>query len=172
MAVEPIRAKIIEEAKHIENDTLYSAKGHYEAAKYWRNLHLLIGIPTVVLSATAGASALTQFDYHNIIAGFLAITVAALTALTTFLNPNEKANSHQNAGDKFSAIRNGVRMFYNIDSSLATPEHELIRQLKDFAKQRDELNQSSLPISGWAYKTAQRVIKNKAIETANTQSRS
>ena len=170
MAAEPIRAKIIEEAKRIENDTLYSAKGHYEAAKYWTNLHLLIGIPTTILSAAAGASALTQFDNHSIIAGILAITVAALIALTTFLNPNEKANSHQSAGDKFSAIRNSIRMFYNIDSSLVTPEHELIRQLKDFAKQRDELNQSSLPISGWAYKRAQKVIKNKAIATTKNQS--
>ena len=102
MRVEPTRIKIIEEAKRIENDASYSAKGHYEAAGYWTRFHLMIGIPTVVLSAIAGASALAQFDNHSIIAGFLAIIVAALTAVATFLNPNEKANSHQNVGNKYN----------------------------------------------------------------------
>ncbi len=162
MRVEPTRIKIIEEAKRIENDASYSAKGHYEAAGYWTRFHLMIGIPTVVLSAIAGASALAQFDNHSIIAGFLAIIVAALTAVATFLNPNEKANSHQNVGNKYNALRNKVRVFCNVDSSVENSEQELIRQLKELAKQRDELNQDSLPISSWAYKKAQKVIENKA----------
>ena len=116
MAVEPTRIKIVEEAKRIENDTSYSAKGHYEAAEYWTRFHLMIGIPTAILSAVAGASALAQFDNHSIIAGFLAIVVTTLTAVATFLNPNEKANSHQNVGNKYNALRNKVRVFCNIDS--------------------------------------------------------
>ena len=162
MVVEPTRIKIVEEAKRIENDTSYSAKGHYEAAEYWTRFHLMIGIPTAILSAVAGASALAQFDNHSIIAGFLAIVVTALTAVATFLNPNEKANSHQNVGNKYNALRNKVRVFCNIDSLVESSEQELIKQLKELAKQRDELNQDSLPVSTWAYKKAQKVIENKA----------
>src|SRR5258706_14143133 len=162
MRVEPTRIKIIEEAKRIENDASYSAKGHYEAAGYWTRFHLMIGIPTVVLSAIAGASALAQFDNHSIITGFLAIIVAALTAVATCLNPNEKATSHQNVGNKYNALRNKVHVFCNIDTSIENSEQELIKQLKELAKQRDELNQDSLPISRLAYKKAQRIIENKA----------
>jgi hypothetical protein len=162
MTVEPTRIKIVEEAKRIENDTSYSAKGHYEAAEYWTRFHLMIGIPTAILSAVAGASALAQFDNHSIIAGFLAIVVTTLTAVATFLNPNEKANSHQNVGNKYNALRNKVRVFCNIDSSVESSAQELIKQLKELAKQRDELNQDSLPVSTWAYKKAQKVIENKA----------
>ncbi len=162
MVVEPTRIKIVEEAKRIENDTSYSAKGHYEAAEYWTRFHLMIGIPTAILSAVAGASALAQFDNHSIIAGFFAIVVTTLTAVATFLNPNEKANSHQNVGNKYNALRNKVRVFCNIDSSVESSEQELIKQLKELAKQRDELNQDSLPVSTWAYKKAQKVIENKA----------
>ncbi len=64
MTVEPTRLKIIEEAKRIEHDALYSAKGHYEAAERWTRFHLTIGIPTAILSAIAGAAALAQFDNH------------------------------------------------------------------------------------------------------------
>jgi hypothetical protein len=163
MTVEPTRIKIVEEAKRIENDTLYSAKGHYEAAEYWTRFHLTIGIPTAILSAIAGASALAQFDNHNIIAGFLAIIVAALTAVATFLNPNEKSNAHQNVGNKYNALRNHVHVFCNIDSSVENSEQELIKQLKELARQRDELNQDSPPISSWAYKKAQKLIKSKTI---------
>jgi hypothetical protein len=169
MTVESTRVKIIEEAKRIENDALYSAKGHYEAAESWTRFHLTIGIPTAILSAIAGASALAQFDYHNIIAGSLAILVAALTAVATFLNPNEKATSHQIVGNKYNALRNKVHIFCNIDSSVENSEQELIKHLKDLATQRDELNQDSPPISSWAYKKAQKVIENKT--TAKSTSR-
>ena len=164
MTVEPTRLKIIEEAKRIEHDTLYSAKGHYEASQYWTKFHLIIGIPTAVLSALAGASALAQFDNHSIIAGFLAIAVAAFTAVVTFLNPNEKATSHQNVGNKYNALRNKVHVFCNIDASVEDSDQELIQQLKELARQRDELNQDSPPISNWAYKKAQKVMKDKTIK--------
>ena len=34
------------EAARIEEDSLYSAKGHWEAAKPWEHRHLWIGVPT------------------------------------------------------------------------------------------------------------------------------
>ena len=40
-----------------------------------------IGVPMVLLSAIAGASALSQFDSKHIVAGFLSIVVAALAQL-------------------------------------------------------------------------------------------
>ena len=67
----------------------------------------------------------------------------------------------QNVGNKYNALRNKVHIFCNIDSTVENSEGELMKQLKELARQRDELNQDSPPISSWAYKKAQRVIKNK-----------
>ncbi|MBE9594724.1 MAG: SLATT domain-containing protein, partial [Proteobacteria bacterium] len=82
--MESIKENIIKEAKRVEEDSMYSAKGHFVVANFWMKFHLWIGVPTAILAAIAGASALSQFDNHNIIAGILAIVVTALTAVTTF----------------------------------------------------------------------------------------
>lgn len=154
-----IKENLVKEARRIEEDSLYSAKGHFVAANFWTNFHLWIGVPTAILAALAGASALSQFDNQNIIAGILAIIVTALTAVTTFLNPNEKVNSHRNAGNKYNSLRNKARIFCEIDSSGENSDQELIRQLKELAKRRDELNQNSPQIPRWVYKKARKGIE-------------
>jgi len=154
-----IKENLIKEARRIEEDSLYSATGHFVAANFWTNFHLWIGVPTSILAAVAGGSALSQFDNHNIIAGILAIVVTALTAVTTFLNPNEKANSHRNAGNKYNSLRNKARIFCEIDSCREDSDQEITKQLKELAKRRDELNQNSPQIPGWAYKKARKEIE-------------
>ena len=44
---ESIKEKVIIEAKRIEEDSLYSAKGHFFAASWWNKFHIWIGIPMV-----------------------------------------------------------------------------------------------------------------------------
>ena len=153
-----IKNKIIEEAKHIEEDSLYSSKGQYEAANSWSKVHLIIGIPTVILAAIAGASALSQFDNHNIIAGILAIIVAALSALSTFLNPNQKATCHLNAGNNYRKLRNDAHRFCEIDF-LKDANDMLEKKVKQLAKRRDELNLTSPQPPEWAYKKAKKRIE-------------
>src|SRR5260370_33515488 len=140
MPIETARATIIEEAHRVENDALYSAKGHFEAANGWKNFHIFLGIPTVICSAVAGASAFSQFDNHTTIAGILAILAATLTAVSTFLNPNEQASAHQNVGNRYNALRNRARTFYAMDALVETSDQELVKQVKELIKQRDELN--------------------------------
>lgn len=154
-----IKENMIKEARRIEEDSLHSAKGHFVAANFWTNFHLWIGVPTAILAAIAGASALSQFENHNIIAGILAIIVTALTAVTTFLNPNERANSHLNAGNKYNSLRNKARIFCEIDTCGDDSDYEFIKQLKDLAKQRDDLNQNSPQIPKWAFKRARKGIE-------------
>ena len=109
------KEEIIKEAKRIEESTLYSAKGHFAAARFWTNFHLWIGLPTAVLAGIAAASALAQFDHSNIVAGILSIIVAGLSAVMTFLNPNEKANVHLSSGNNYDALQNKTRIFWTID---------------------------------------------------------
>lgn len=161
MEIDLTREMIIGEAKRVENDTHYSAKGHFEAANGWNKFHIVLGIPTVICAAVAGASAFSQFDNHNTVAGILAIVVAALTAVSTFLNPNEQASAHQNVGNKYNALRNRARTFYTMDALIETSDQELMKNVKELIKQRDDLNESSPPIPRWAYRSAKRIVLKK-----------
>ncbi|MGB9898429.1 SLATT domain-containing protein [Thermanaerothrix sp.] len=154
-----IKEKLIKEARRIEEDSLYSAKGHFAAANFWTNFHFWVGVPTAILAAIASASALSRFDNHNIIAGVLAIIVTALTAVTTFLNPNEKVNSHLNAGNKYNLLRNKARKFCEIDCCVVDSIQELSKRLNELAEQRDELNIKSPQIPRCAYKKAKKGIE-------------
>ena len=144
---------------------MYSAKGHYEAATGWNRFHLMVGIPTVVCSVLAGASALTQFPNHTLLTGGLALFVAALTAVSTLLNANKQAASHQQVGTHYNALR----LFRNSEVPDASDEQALIQQVKTCAKQRDELTVSSPPIPRWAYRQAKREMEQKAKRLSNKQ---
>jgi hypothetical protein len=146
-----LSANLRSESRRIEEDSLYSAKGHFEAARWWSAVHLWIGIPTAVLAAVASASA---FKEETFLAGSLAIVVAALSAVSTFLNPNERAQSHHQAGAKHNSVRNRARVLREIDLPAGQPVAEMVASLKALAQERDELNLSSPQIPRMAFKRA------------------
>jgi hypothetical protein len=154
-----IEEKIVREAERIGEDCLFSAKGHFYAAQFWTDLHLWLGIPMAILAAISGGSALSQFDYHNIVAGALALIVTALAAVSTFLNPNEKSSIHGKAGNGYNILREQLRAFSEIDASLHQDEEALLRRLNEFRGQKKELDQNSPQIPHWAYKRAKRGIE-------------
>ncbi len=69
MEDKPARSAYTRESQRIEEDALYSAKGHFEAARTWSRIHLWIGLPTAILAAVSGVSA---FKDETVIAGALA----------------------------------------------------------------------------------------------------
>lgn len=162
--MENVKESIIKEAKRIEEDSLYSAKGHFKAANRWMRYHLWLGIPSVLLAVFSGASLLSQFGKYNVLAGISAVIVSALTAVSTFLNPNERANCHQNAGNKYTSLRNKARIFYQIDCSGENSIEELKERLTELANLRDELNENSPQIPRWAYEKARKGIQEGEAE--------
>jgi len=153
------REKFIREAKRIEEDSLLSSKGHFYAAQFWTNIHLWIGIPAAVLAAIAGGSALSQFDYHEIVAGTLAIIAAALAALATFLNPNEKAAAHLSVGNQYNTLRNNSRIFHEIYIGSCQNGQDAIQEIRDMNDQRNNLNQTSPQIPRWSFSKARKGIE-------------
>ena len=153
------KEKIIKEVKRIEENSLYSSKGHFYAAQFWTNLHLWIGIPTSIMAAVAGASALSQFDNSQIVAGILAILVTVLSAVSTFINPNEKATIHHNAGNRYSSLNNRARIFSEIDAELET-DRDLLAKFRSLAEERDKLNDKSPQIPKWAFRKAKKGIED------------
>ena len=150
--------KIVDEAKRVEEDALYSAKGHFQAGRFWGSFNLWIGIPTTVLAAIGGAAALSSFDSHGLVAGMLAIIVAALSAVSTFINPTERADVHLSAGNKYNSLRNRARIFGEIDINVEKSD-KLLPALKKLSKERDDLNQELSQIPQWAFRKARKGIE-------------
>lgn len=154
--VSKAKLEIMKESKRIEESALYSAKGHFAAAHAWANFHLMIGIPIVILAAVAGCSFVNN---NSLMAGILSLIVAVLSAVMTFLNPNERSSSHLNAGNSYDALQNETRIFRTIDCWREDSEQILTERLKNFSSQKGKLNQGSPQIPWWAYQIAKRGIK-------------
>lgn len=139
------------EALRIEEDSIHSAKGHYNAADRWRYCHLWIGIPNAILAAISGVSA---FEGSTVLAGSLAIAVAAVAAVNTFLNPGERAATHRRCGGEYLSLRNKSRIFMNITTHIYESDERLNISFEELVTKRDDLNSTSPQIPEWAFKKA------------------
>ncbi|MDP8214176.1 MAG: SLATT domain-containing protein [Candidatus Euphemobacter frigidus] len=150
---------IIKEAKRIEENGLYTSKGHFTSANYWSKFHLWVGIPTLVLATIAGTAALGQFDTKNIIAGVLSIIIVLFTAIATFLNPKEKASNHLTAGNHYDSLLTRARIFWTIECHGDKTEEILTEKLMYLSEEKDRLNRESPQVLKWAFKKARRDIE-------------
>lgn len=155
--------KIISESKRIEEDSLYSSKSHFNASQCWTNIHLWLSGTAAVLSAIAGTSAFSQFNNHNILAGILSIIAAGLTAIITFVNPNDQAEIHQKAGNSYNSLRNDARIFYEIEINNIKDE-KMVENLKKLNNRRSKLNLESAQIPKWAFQKAKEGINEGQAE--------
>lgn len=149
--------EVIKESKRIEEDCLHSSKGHYVAAQFWSNFHLIIGIPSVVLAGIAGASAFTDLP---IVAGVISIIVTILTSIATFLNPKDRASSHFTAGNNYNSLQSSIRRFWSIECKDDEPIKLLIHKLEEYSLTRDRLNRESTQIPRWAYNKGKKYIED------------
>jgi hypothetical protein len=77
---------------------------HQGLADKWSRVQYGLGIPSVALAAVAGTSALSDFDHSNVVAGIFALAAAVLTALLTWLNPQELSQRHGHAAQAFLSL--------------------------------------------------------------------
>lgn len=157
--VSKTKDEIIKEAKRIEEALLFSSKKHFVSAQYWSLFHMCLGLPMVVVSGIAGAEAFKQFDKQHLLAGYLSISVAVLSAIMTFLNPNERASKHTAAGNGYDALMNRARIFWSIDCWREESEALLTKELKDLSEQKNKLNQSAPEPLFFAYSIAKKSIE-------------
>jgi hypothetical protein len=158
------REEIILEGKRLEETTLYSMKGHHCAARRWNGRNLWLGLPTVIISTIAGGAAFTQASkeifWLGILAGVLSLIVAVLSAITTFLNPNEKENGHFTAAHAFDKLNNEARMFWSIECwRTENTDEVLTARLVSLLERKDKLNSDSPQIPRWAYLEAKKGIE-------------
>ncbi len=168
-AVSKTRDEIGREAQRIEEAALYSSKGHFKAAEIWGWSHHVLGLAIVVLAAIAGAKAFSKIDADGTIAGILSITVAVLSSVATFLNPNKNKTDHLSAGNKYEALVNRVRIFRTIECWGESSDQALAAKLMKFSEEKAVLNQASPQISFIAYSLAKRGIgRGEAAYLADT----
>jgi hypothetical protein len=156
-------SEIINEAKRLEESTLYSMKGHHCAAARWKKGNLWLGLPSVIISGLVGATAFTkaaeQEPWIGLLAGGLAIFVAILSGITTFLNPNDKETAHLTAAHAYDKISNDARFFHSIVCWQGESDEVLTARLRSLIDEKDKLNASSLQIPDWAYAKAKKGIE-------------
>lgn len=150
-----VKERIIAETSRIEEDATYSAKGHYNASAGWRKIHYWIGIPTVIAAALTAAAI---FKEESTVALVLTGLVTVSTAVTTFLNPNEKADNHHSFGNSFNDLKDRARRFREIDIEQLN-DAEAASRLSGFGAEKTKLNADAPPIPWWAFSRARRSIE-------------
>lgn len=137
MITESIKAKIVEELARVEEDSIYSAKSHFNASDRWSSYHYWLGVPSVVLSIVAGATIPTKASW---IATIASIGAAALTSLITFLKPSETATQHKSSGDQYLGLRNDARILREVSLQVLETDTQALDALKELTTRRTELN--------------------------------
>lgn len=145
-----------DEAKRIEEDVEYSAKRHFETCDLWTWGHYLLGGPATLLAVAATTAIIKN---NTDLAQFLSLAAALLSALATFLKPNDRAAQHRAVGNQYLAVRNDARMFREIDLLEQIDEAKKSERLRRLAQRRNDLNSSAPTTPRWAFERARAGIE-------------
>ena len=92
--------------------------------------------------------------------GILVLGVAMLSAVATFLNPNEKAAAHLIAGNNYDALCTRSRMFWTIDCwKDGNTEQVLSEKLRDLYEEKKQAKPELPTNPGWAYNKGKKRIE-------------
>jgi hypothetical protein len=164
-----VRDKITTELQRMEEDCTVSGKSHFNAAGRWTRWNYIIGIPSVGLSAAAGAA---FFKDYAVVAGLMSSMVTVLTALMTFLKPSERSSDHKSSGDQYLSLRNDARVFREIELAQIIEDSAAISGMSGLTTRRNELNQASPQFSRGDFNAARKGIADgealHVVDKANT----
>lgn len=146
------------EARRLEEDVLFSEKAHFGMATIWSRVRFVLGIPSAILAAAAGASALNQWPSY---AALTAIASAVLTALMTFLGPEQEASRHHGAGIRYNVLRGKLRRFERLHLSEDAETQPARAALETLASEKATIMESAPHTGGIAYILARRSIKRQ-----------
>jgi hypothetical protein len=139
---------IAAELGQLQNDVLWTEKGHFISAGVLRAMRLILGVLATASSTTAVATIVAD---HQTVAGIFALAGALLSGLLTFLKPEELAQQHLNAGRKLGALRVDIRQTLRLDA--ATLQRTELRQATAELAQRkaaiDEVSPHVADASIW-----------------------
>jgi hypothetical protein len=153
------------EAKGIQLACLTTAEEHYAAETPWFSARHWLGVPLALLSAVASAAAFSKLNHSEILAGIISLMVAVLTALSSFLTPEKKANEHHKFAKDYERLYNEVGYFFRVESVIRQADlPKLEEKLIALKAKMEDLNHSRPGITKRAGRVAAEHIKNNTGE--------
>jgi hypothetical protein len=149
-----VREQLVREVTALERVIAFSCKGQFAAASFWSQLNLFLGLPTAVLAAISGGSALAD---HTGVAAALALAVAITAAVAAFLGATERHKLHHAAGNEYSKLGRDMRLWRQFEQPHLADD-EVLSKIKDFQGERDRLNEQSPQISRMLFLWAKRRV--------------
>ena len=151
--------EIINEAKRLEEDILYSSKARFAMSNFWYYLHAIFGIVVIGGSILFGALSFANLNWPMDI-NILSLIVIVISMLKVFFNPFEQSRTNKNLGDEYNILKQEIRLFYNIEVHKNTSD-ENIYKIKKFAEEKSSIDYKSSPILGWFYNRAKKSIEKE-----------
>ncbi|WP_432980484.1 SLATT domain-containing protein [Dactylosporangium sp. CA-233914] len=136
---------------------------HYLAANRSAHLSRWLGVPSVLLSAAAGTTLFASLQkddtssWMRLAAGLVAVVAAALTALQTFLNSDDRAAKHRTAAAAYGAIRREIEQHQVIRPQSREQATSILEGLR---KRLDEIAGTAPDVPDRLWKTAQKEIQH------------
>ena len=152
---------ISREATAIEKEAAIAAYAHFLSGRRWDKTQLTLGIPSTILAAVAGVTAFTELPSY--ITGGVAMLVAALSGLSTFLSAGDRAAAHRSANTTFSEIRREASLLCDVDTQLVKEGDEdaakqLADRLRELTKKIKAADQNAPAISASAKEQAEKKL--------------
>jgi hypothetical protein len=118
---------------------------HYECSNHFARLHLLLGIPTVVLSTLAGTAVFASLAQEmganrKILVGLISVLAAALASLQTFLSLSKRSDNHRIIAAKYAGVR---RRLEELKTHPSAGFEELRNALTEIRQEMDTLAESA-----------------------------
>jgi hypothetical protein len=116
-----VRSIAQREARRLEQESAALARVHQAAASRWSHVHFTFGIPSTVLAGATSVAAFAEAPIGILhytsdqLAGVLALLVGLFTALSTFLDSNQRAGAHQAAWARYETIRHKAHLLAELD---------------------------------------------------------
>lgn len=151
------RAAIARELRRLEESAAYSSQMQFEQAKLWRGVNLTLGVPSSLLAAVSGATALAS-TAGRFSAGVLALIAAGFGAVLTTLNASHRVNQASSAANAYLEIQTAARQTRQIDlPGLSLEQARTV--LADLTARRDDQNRAAEPPSRLIYRRAKANIQ-------------
>lgn len=145
---------LLEEARRIESDALYTSQTNFVQAVFYRRLHYVLGTSAVIAAGLASASVLAEWS--DVLTGLAAVLATILTAIQTFVNPERQWIEHNWQGTEYRDLQHQARRFRTIEAT-SMGDEECREKLQQLAKRQTDLNRQNRP-SERAFKTAQKKL--------------
>lgn len=135
---------------------------HYVAANRYSRTSKLLGIPSVVLAAAAGSTLLATLNGSasmelRLVAGFVALLAAVLSALQTFLGLADLSEQHRRTASRYGAIRRQIEQY---QATLPIKGMTLSTTMGNLRGCLDDAAEAAPDVPAWAWKKSQSHIEH------------